>query len=75
MARYSTISVPEKIKQALEKNKGEKEWGEYLMELYNKADMEKRRRALEKIGEILSEEDYKHMKESSERFKEEFRLR
>jgi hypothetical protein len=32
MSKYSTISVPEEVKQTLEKNKGDKEWGEYLLE-------------------------------------------
>ena len=74
MGKYSTISIQEEIKQKLEQNKGNKEWGEYLMELYQKAEEEKRRNALEKIRDILSEEDYENMKKSSEKFREGFRL-
>ncbi len=75
MAKYSTISVPAEIKEALEQNKGNKEWGEYLMELYMKAEDERKRQAFTKIRDILSDEDYENMKKSSERFREEFKLR
>jgi len=74
MSKYSTISVPEDVKQTLEKNKGEREWGEYLLELYQKAEEEKRYRAMEKISEILSEEDFENMRESSSRFREDFKI-
>jgi predicted CopG family antitoxin len=75
MAKYSTISVPEEIKEALEQNKGNKEWGEYLMELYKKAEEERKRQAFTKLTDILSDEDYENMKKSSEKFREEFKLR
>ncbi len=74
MSKYSTISVPEDVKQTLEKNKGDREWGEYLLELYQKAEEEKRYRAMEKISEILSEEDFENMRESSTRFREDFKI-
>ena len=75
MSRYSTISVPEDVKAALEKRKGDKDWGQYLLELYEAAEEEKRRRALEKMREILTEEDYENMRRSSEEFRERFKLR
>ena len=75
MAKYSTISVPEEIKEALEQNKGNKEWGEYLMELYKKAEEERKRQAFTKLTDILSDEDYENMKKTSEKFREEFKLR
>ena len=75
MSRYSTISVPEEVKAALEKRKGDKDWGQYLLELYEAAEEEKRRRALEKMREILTEEDYDNMRRSSEEFRERFKLR
>lgn len=75
MAKYSTISVPEEIKEALEQNKGNKEWGEYLMELYKKAEEERKRQAFTKLTDTLSDEDYENMKKSSEKFREEFKLR
>jgi len=75
MSRYSTISVPEDVKVVLEKRKGDKDWGQYLLELYEVAEEEKRRRALEKMREILTEEDYDNMRRSSEEFRERFKLR
>ena len=75
MAKYSTISVPEEIKQTLEEKKGNKEWGEYLIELYNKAEKEKKRQALEKITNLLTEEDFENMKKSSEKFREDFKIK
>jgi len=75
MSKYSTISVPEKIKQTLEENKGERDWGEYLLELYTKAEEEKKKQALEKISSLLTEEDFEKMKKSSEKFREDFVIR
>jgi predicted CopG family antitoxin len=74
MRKYSTISVPEEVKQTLEKNKGDKEWGEYLLELYQKAEEEQRHRAIERISEILSEEDFENMRKSSTKFREDFKI-
>ena len=75
MNRYSTISVPDEVKAALEKRKGDKDWGQYLLELYDAAEKEKRRRAFEKMREMLTEEDYENMRRSSEEFRERLKLR
>jgi len=75
MGKYTTISVPEDVKAILEKRKGDKDWGEYLIEIYEAAEEERRRRAFEKIREMLTEEDYENMRRSSEEFRERFRLR
>lgn len=75
MGKYSTISVPEDVKTILEKRKGDKDWGEYLIEIYEAAEEERRRRAFEKIREMLTEEDYENMRRSSEEFRERFKLR
>ncbi len=75
MGKYSTISVPEDVKTILEKRKGDKEWGEYLIEIYEAAEEERRRRAFEKMREMLTEEDYESMRRSSEGFRERLRLR
>lgn len=74
MSKYSTISVPEEVKAALEKRKGDKDWGQYLLELYEAAEEERRRRAFTKIREMLTEEDYENMRRSSEEFREKFKL-
>lgn len=75
MGKYSTISVPEDVKAVLETRKGDKEWGEYLIEIYEAAEEERRRRAFEKTREMLTEEDYESMRRSSEEFRERLRLR
>lgn len=75
MGKYTTISVPEDVKAILEKRKGDKEWGEYLIEIYEAAEEERRRRAFEKMREMLTEEDYENMRRSSEEFRERLKLR
>jgi hypothetical protein len=74
MSRYSTISVPEEVKAALEKHKGDKDWGQYLMELHDAVEEEKRRRAFAKMRELLTEEDYENMRRSSDDFRERLKL-
>lgn len=75
MGKYSTISVPEDVKAVLEKRKGDKEWGEYLIEIYEAAEEERRRRAFEKTREMLTEEDYESMRRSSKEFRERLKPR
>ena len=33
LSKFTTISVPIEVKKRLEKAKGEKEWGEFLLEM------------------------------------------
>lgn len=75
MSKYSTISVPEEVKKALERAKGEKEWGAFLLDLYTEADTARRIKAFEKLVEKVSEEDIESMIESSTEFRESFNLR
>ena len=75
MGKYSTISVPEDVKAVLEKRKGDKEWGEYLIEIYEAAEEARRRRAFEKTREMLTEEDYASMRRSSKEFRERLKPR
>ena len=75
MSKYSTISVPDEVKKSLEEAKGEKEWGDFLLDLYNEADRAKRTRAFEKLVEKLTDEDLESIIESSEEFRESLRLR
>jgi len=75
MGKYSTISVPEDVKAILEKRKGDKEWGEYLIEIYEAAEEERRRAAFEKTRELLTDDDYENMRRSSEELRERLRLR
>jgi hypothetical protein len=75
MGKYSTISVPEDVKAVLEKRKGDKEWGEYLTEIYEAAEEARRRRAFEKIREMLTDQDYERIRRSSEEFRERLKPR
>jgi hypothetical protein len=75
MSNYSTISVPKKVKQVLEKDKGDRDWGEYLLSLYDEAKAEKRARAFKKLRELLSEDDLERILEESRLFRRGFAFR
>jgi predicted CopG family antitoxin len=72
MSKYVTISVPADVKARLEKAKGNKEWGEFLLELYTERRLLKSKKAFEELANLLTEEDLKAMAESSEEFREKF---
>ena len=75
MSRYSTISVPEEVKKALERAKGEKDWGDFLLDLYTEADMARRIKAFEKLVEMFSDEDLESIIKSSREFREGLKFR
>ena len=75
MRNYSTISVPNEVKKILEKDKGSREWGEYLLELYKEVTEIRRKRALENLAKLLSEKELNNILEKSRRFRREFKLR
>ena len=75
MKRYSTISVSEEVKKTLEQAKGEKEWGNFLIDLYTEATMARRVKAFEKLAEKLSDADLKSITMSSRDFREGLTLR
>jgi len=72
MNKYATISVPADVKKRLEKAKGDKEWGEFLLELYTERRLLKSKKAFEEVASLLTAEDLKSMTESSEEFREKF---
>jgi predicted CopG family antitoxin len=72
MSKYVTISVPVEVKERLEKAKGNKEWGEFLLELYTERRLLKSKKAFEELADLLTEEDIKGMIESSKEFREKF---
>ncbi len=72
MSKYATISVPVDVKERLEKAKGNKEWGEFLLELYTERRLLKSKKAFEELASLLTDEDLKSMAESSEEFREKF---
>lgn len=66
--------MPPSVKRALQKAKGGREWGEYLMELYTENIRLKQEKAHEQLRELLSEEDLKRIEESSREFRRSFRI-
>jgi len=75
LSKYSTISVPEEVKKVLGQAKGEKEWGDFLLDLYTEADRARRIRAFEKLVEKLSDEDLESVLKSSRDFRESLEFR
>jgi hypothetical protein len=75
LSKYATISVPIEVKVQLEKAKGEKEWGEFLLEMCSEAQILKGKKAFEELRQLLSEDDLKAIRESSKEFRENFKLR
>ncbi len=75
MSRYQTISVPENVKNALEGEKGEKEWGDFLIGILNEAKDARRMKAAQRLRELLTDEDLDKMREASREFKGGFELR
>lgn len=75
MSKYATISVPVEVKKRLEELKGEKEWGEFLLETCTAGQRLKSKNALEELRKLLTKEDLKAMRESSKEFRENFKLR
>lgn len=74
MSKYATISVPVNVKKRLEKAKGDKEWGDFLLELYTERRLLKSKKAFEELAGILTAEDLLSMAESSREFREKFTL-
>jgi hypothetical protein len=75
LTKYATISVPIDIKNRLEKAKGKKEWGEFIISLYTETQKLRSEKAFTELTEILTQEDLKAMTESSKEFKENFAFR
>lgn len=72
MSKYVTISVPVEVKEKLEKAKGNKEWGEFLLDLYTEIRLLKGKKSFEELTSLLTNEELKSMIESSEEFREKF---
>lgn len=75
MSEYKTISVPAKVKKRLKEAKGEKEWGDFLSDLYDEARRKKRKRAFGKLAGKISEEELDKVIKSSKEFRRRFELR
>jgi predicted CopG family antitoxin len=75
LTEYATISVPVDVKKRLEKVKGKKEWGEFLIELYTEAQQLTSKKAFQELTETLTNEDLKAIAESTKEFREKFEFR
>lgn len=59
----------------MREKKGNKDLISFLLELYMEAKASKSRSALEKLRQLLTEEDLKSIEKSSREFREKFKLR
>jgi predicted CopG family antitoxin len=75
LSRYASISVLREVKELLEREKGNKDWSNFLLELYMEAKSSKSRSAFEKLRRLLTEEDLNNIEKSSKEFREGFELR
>ncbi len=75
MSKYATISVPVEVKKRLEEMKGEKDWGEFLLETCTEAQRLRGKKAFEELRKLLTKEDLETIRESSKEFRENFKLR
>lgn len=75
MSKYASISVLREVKELLEREKGNKDWSNFLLELYMEAKSSKSRSAFEKLRRLLTEEDLNNIEKSSKEFREGFELR
>ncbi len=73
--KYATISVPIEVKKRLEKAKGQKEWGAFLLEMCSETQRLKSKKAFDELTRLLTEEDLRAMEASSREFREKFTLR
>jgi hypothetical protein len=75
MGEYETISVKKGVKASIEDEKGDREWGEYIVYLYNEAKEAKRMKAAQRLRELLTDSDLEKMREASREFREKFELK
>lgn len=75
MSKYVTISVPREVKELLAKKKGKSEWGEFLLELYMRAEHARMKESFNKLREVLSEEELDEIEKASKEFRERFKIR
>jgi predicted CopG family antitoxin len=75
LSKYATISVPVEVKKQLEEMKGEKDWGEFLIETCTEGQKVKGKKALEELRKILTKEDLENIRQSSKEFRENFKFR
>jgi hypothetical protein len=75
LSKYATISVPIEVKKRLEELKGDKEWGEFLLDSCIEGQRLKGKKAFEELRKLLTDEDLEAIRKSSKEFRENFKLR
>jgi hypothetical protein len=75
LSKYATISVPVDVKKRLEKAKGTKEWGEFLLELYSEGQRLKSKKAFEELVQTITPDDLNALTESSKEFRANFKIK
>ena len=75
MRKYVTISVLREVKEVLERDKGDRDWSDYLLRLYTEVKELRARVAFEELRRLLSEEELEGVLRSSREFRERFGLR
>jgi len=74
LRKYATISVLRKVKEILEKEKKNRDWSEFLLELYKEAKTARARTAFEELRRLLNENDLEEILRASREFRKGFRL-
>jgi hypothetical protein len=75
LGSYATISIPVEVKKLLEEAKGNKTWGEFLLEMCTEWQQPKSENAFHELKRLLSKDDLKSIRESNKEFREQFALR
>jgi len=75
LRKYVTISVLREVKELLEKEKGDRDWSMFLLELYREAKISRAKRAFEELRRLLDEKDLKDIVRSSLEFRRGFKLK
>lgn len=72
--KLTTISISEEVKEKLEIEKGDMSWDEFLLLLIEEHRKKKVERGIDKLREILTDEDIKKIEDSHKKMHEEFRI-
>jgi len=75
LRKYVTISVLREVKELLEKEKKNRDWSEFLLELYREAKTSRAKRAFEELKRLLDEKDLEEIVKSSIEFRRRFKLK
>jgi len=74
LSRYVTISVLREVKELLSREKGDRDWSSFLLELYREARRGRAKEAFSELRDILVPEDLENIARTSGEFREGFRL-